>query len=159
MGIDIVMGVVLTGCISLNVGGGSVEKSSGVEFTEPAGSFERLPDTRADRAWLNRSNGNSISYLSTCNDPADPSLETATNELFAGLSDLKVVRSSRASFNGRDALTTEVEGKLEGVQTRIRAMVFKKNGCLYTVSYVGIPDAFVKDLHHFENFLQSFEAP
>jgi hypothetical protein len=149
----------LTGCISVSVGPKGAEKSKGVEFTPPKSPFESLNDAKADAVWINKKNGNSISYLSTCNDPADPTIETATRELFADLKDLNMIKSQTEQFHGREALLSEVEGKSEGVLTKINSLVFKKNGCLYTISLVGLAKSFEADKSQFEKFVAGFEAP
>ena len=148
-----------TACVSVNIAPKSGERSKGVDFRSPGSPFATLKDTRADGAWQNRENGNSISYFSTCHDPADPSLETVSRELFAELRDLKVLRQEQPSFNGREALDIEVEGKVEGVPTRIHALIFKKNDCTYTLSHIGLPRGFESDRKRFEDFLGSFQAP
>lgn len=149
----------MIGCVSINLGPGKGEKSRGVTYAAPAAPFQPLENKRADGAWQNKSNGNSISYLSTCNDPTDPSLESVTQDLFSGLSDLKIVTNYSRTFNGRDALESEVEGQLDGVPTRISSIVFKKNNCLYTLSYIGVARFFAEDKDKFEEFKKSFEAP
>lgn len=146
-------------CVSVNIPKGKIEKSKGVEFVAPTHPFERLDPAAADGAWQNKSNGNSISYFSSCGDPGDPSLETVSRELFSDLRNLKVLRSENLSFNGREALDSEVEGSLDGVPTRIHSLVFKKNGCLYTLSYIGVSRAFTSDQNQFEQFLRNFRAP
>lgn len=149
----------LAACVTVNIGGSKVERSKGVRVTLPAAPYEEIENTRADGAWKNPSNGNSISYLSTCNDPADPSLETATTELFSDLKNLVIKRQATTEFNGREALDSEVEGKIEGILTRVRSVVFKKNGCLYTLSHVGVAKTFDEDKSKFDQFLAGFEAP
>ena len=151
--------VLASGCVSVNIGGSKTERSKGVRVTEPASPYREIEGSRADGAWKNPSNGNSISYFSTCNESTDPSLETATNELFADLKNLVIKRQATTEFNGREALDSEVEGKMEGILTRVRSIVFKKNGCLYTLSHVGIAAKFDEDRKTFDGFLQSFEAP
>jgi len=148
-----------SGCVSVNIGGNKAERSKGVRVSVPAAPYEEIGGSKADGAWKNPANGNSISYLSTCNDPADPSLENATNELFSDLKNMVVKRQLTTTFNGREALDTEVDGKIEGLLTRVRAMVFKKNGCLYTISHVGMAAKFEEDRPKFEEFLKGFEAP
>jgi hypothetical protein len=151
--------LVLTSCITVSLGGSKAETSKGVRFAAPASPYREIEGSRADGAWKNPSNGNSISYFSTCNDPADPSLESATNELFSDLKNMVVKKQATTEFNGREALDTEVEGKMEGILSRVRSVVFKKNGCLYTISHVGIATKFEEDRPKFDQFLTNFEAP
>lgn len=149
----------VSACVSVNIGPKSGERSKGVSFNVPGAPYQNLKESQADGAWQNRRNGNSISYFSTCNDPADPPLEFAARELFNELKDMSVVRNGQATFNGREALDQEVEGKVDGIITRVRALVFKKNGCLYTLSYIGVPRAFEADRNVFNEFLRGFQAP
>jgi hypothetical protein len=149
----------LGGCVSINVGSSKAERSKNVSFQAPDAPFAVLKETHADQAWLNHRNGNSISYFSTCRDPADPSLENITQDLFSDLKDMKTIASDHISFSGREALKSEVEGTVDGVLTRIEALVFKKNDCSYTLSYVGLKSAFEADRAKFETFMKSFQAP
>ena len=150
----------LTGaCVSVNLGQGKAERSKGVQYTAPGGDFKPLSDTRADGAWQSKSTGNSVSYHSICNDPADPTLEIVSRELFSEMTDLKTIRSATTTFNGREALDMEIEGKVEGVPTRIHSMVFKRNDCIYTLTYIGLPKNYDGERANFANFLRSFQAP
>jgi hypothetical protein len=146
-------------CVSVNIGPKPGERSKGVEYNAPEKPYDKLKDTRADSAWQNTVNGNSISYFSTCNDPADPPLETVARDLFSELRDMIVIRENSKPFNSREALDMEVEGKVDGVPTRVRAVIFKKNGCTYTLSHIGVPRAFESDRPKFQTFIESFKAP
>ena len=158
LGICAILIATAVACVSVNIGPKGAEKSKGVDFSPPEKPFENM-NSNADGAWQNRTNGNSISYLSTCNDPADPALETVTRELFSGITELRTIQSKETTFNGREALDSEVIGRVDGVLTRVRAVVFKKNTCLYTISYIGVPKAFEEDRQRFDAFLGSFRAP
>jgi hypothetical protein len=157
------IGVLLTlatsGCISLNIGQQKGERSSGVRFDPPGFPFQPLEGGRADGAWQNRQNGNSISYLSSCDDPSDPALDLVMRDLFADFKDMKSLKRETTQFNGREAEVAEVEGLVDGVRTRVHAVVFKKNNCLYTLSYIGVAPSFEADHGRFEQFLGSFRAP
>jgi len=156
----ILMTGLTSACVSVNLGGGKgPERSKGAKFSAPGGPFQPLPKTPADAAWQNPSNGNSISYLSTCNESADPGLETATEEIIAVLGDTKTLTQRRYMFDGRAALDTEAEAKVEGVPTKIRTLVFKKNACLYTLSLLGVTQTFADDQKYFDQFVKGFSAP
>jgi hypothetical protein len=151
--------LVCVSCISVNVGFKPPASSKGVVFRSPASPFQPLSQTRADGAWKNKANGNSISFHSACQDPADPPLEAALKEMLGEIEDLKTIRNRTVSFNAREAIDSEVEGKLDGIPTRIRSLVFKKNDCLYTITHIGLPAFFEQDRERFEEFLGSFQAP
>lgn len=154
----------LSACVSVNLGPKGGERSREAEFSAPNapyGEFRASANQRqpADHAWQNTQNGNSISFFSTCHDPADPPLDTLAQELFAELSELQKIKSQVLTYNGREALDQEVEGKVDGVTTRIRAVIFKKNNCVYTITNVGLPKFFEADRLIFEQFLARFHVP
>lgn len=147
------------GCVSVNIGPAKTEKSEGVKLKAPARPFEKFEARGADQAWKSQSSGNLISYLSTCNDPADPSLETIQAELLAALEDVRVLRTSDRDFNGRRALNSEAEGLIDGVKTRLELLAFKKNNCTYSLTYLGLASRFDEERAQFQAFMNSFEAP
>jgi hypothetical protein len=149
----------MAGCVSVNIGPKSGEHSKGVDYQSPAEPYKTLKDATADRAWINKVSGDSISFFSTCNDPADPSLETVARDLFSGLSELNVGSQTQPTYNGREGLRMEVVGKVDGVPTQVSALIFKKNGCTYTLSHVGTTRTFGSDKNTFEEFLRNFHAP
>lgn len=148
-----------SGCISLNIGPKGPEKSAGAVAKPPPSTYTELKGVRADGAWRNSKSGNTISYLSTCNDPADPSLDMATDEVLSGLGPTKNLVQKKIEFEGREALDSEAEARVEGIPTKIHALLFKKNGCLYTLSLVGLAKSFEAGQADFENFVKGFTAP
>ena len=153
------IGATLTGCISVNLGPKTPEKSMNVAANAPSPPFQVLKGARADQAWQNPEDGNSISYLSTCNEQSDPSLEIATEEIVSGLGNTKTLSQKKSEFDGRDALDTIAEARVEGVPTKIHALVFKKNACVYTLSLIGLKKSFDRGEPYFAAFVKGFRAP
>ena len=149
----------LTGCISVNIGPKGPEKSKNVQIALPPANYKKLEGVRADGAWRDAKTGNTISFLSTCNEQADPSLEVATDEVLSGLGTTKTLSQKTLEFDGREALDSEAEAKVEGVPTKIRTLLFKKNACLYTLSLVGLTKSFAKGEKDFDTFVKGFQAP
>ena len=150
---------IAVGCVSVNIGDKKIRRSEGVSYRGPTLPFKALDGRGADQAWKNVTNGNMISYLSTCNDPADPTIENVQTELLSAFDGIHVKKSAARPFNGRQALNTEAEGLIDGVKTRIELLVFKKNDCTYTLTYVGPAVRFDQDQPQFQSFVNSFEAP
>jgi len=146
-------------CVSVSIAPKAGEQSTDVQFTPPSSPYESVDQPRADGAWQNSKNGNSISFFSSCNDPAEPTLEALSHELFSELGERKILRQRLINFNSREALMQEVEGKVDGVLTRIHAVLFRKNSCTYTLSFIGVPGAYESDRAVFEGFLNGFHAP
>lgn len=156
-------------CVSVNIGPAKVEKSSGVVFAEPTGNFKALEDGPADVAWNNSHTGSTIAFQSNCADTSDAPLESIATDLFAGFEQSKDLRNERISFDGREALDREIEGKVDGVSTRVRAIIYKKNRCSYVLTFVTLSKSLVADTANkaatngdatqFERFAASFKAP
>lgn len=162
--------VLSTACVSVNIGGGKVEKSDGVKFSEPSSGFKAIKNARADGAWNRASTGSTIAYQSSCGDTAESPLESLAEDLFAGFESGKRLKSERAPFDGREALDVEHEGKVDGVATRVRALIYRKNQCTYVLTFVTLPKSLVAatsskpdpsngDADEFAKFLSSFKAP
>ncbi len=149
----------LASCVTVNLGGGKTTTAQGVSYNQPQKPFEEIKLKDADHAWQNKDNGSTISYLSTCNDPADPGLLAARGDFLASLNSLKIVSENDSEFNGREALTTVAEGKVDGVNTRVELLLFKKNNCLYTLSFVALAKTFNDNHANYGEFVQSFKAP
>ncbi len=147
------------GCVSVKLGPHKTERSEGVRFSAPDKPFAQLEPRGADQAWKNPANGNLISYLSVCNDPADPDLETVRSEMLAALENARILSTVDRDFNGRRALSSEAEGAVDGVKTRLELLVFKKNNCTYSLTYLGLVNRFAEDRGRFQAFIDSFEAP
>jgi len=160
-------------CVSVNIGPGKVEKSDGVKFQAPAAGFRPIKKSEAksgaDSAWNNSATGSTIAYQSNCGDSAETSLDSIAEDLFVGFEQSKTLKKDRVPFDGREALDLEMEGKVDGVQTRVRAVVYRKNECAYVLTFVVLPTSLVADtknkpaasgdLSEFSKFISSFKAP
>lgn len=159
-GFTLITSVSLMGaCVSVNLPVQSNRPSSGVKFLQPKPPFEEITSVHADRAWQNTKNGNSISFLSECNDPNEPSLDSVQRDYYSDFSSLQISLAEDTKMDGRHAVRIEGAGLIEGVATQIRMVVFKKNGCLYTISFIGLQTAFAADRPEFDSFVGSFSAP
>lgn len=148
----------LSGCVSVNLGSGKPTRSKDVRFQAPNGSFKSISNANADQAWQNENTGNTISFLTEC-PPPESSLEGMTEE-FTGILKSKQIKSTKEDFfNGREALHTWTEGKLDGIPMKVHSLVLKKNGCSFLLTLVGRTKVFDQDQAEFDQFLKSFEAP
>jgi hypothetical protein len=148
----------LLGCVSVNVGPKQPKKSENVSFIAPASPYKEIRADNADKIWQSSKTGNTISYLSECNMTVDPTLQVIETEFLSALNSLVINKSEQRSFNEREAKVTNAFGKVDGVDVAISILVFKKNNCNYTISYVGKKTGFEPELSIFENFLKNFRA-
>jgi hypothetical protein len=148
----------LNSCISVSLSP-KITKSERVSFKAPPLPFESISSPEADQAWQDRKAGNLISFLTACKDQADPSLETIEKDLLSSVDSIKILKSESEFFDGRESHKTLAQGTVDGIPTKIQILVFKKNNCSYSLSYVGVEKSFDQDLPIFNKFLESFKAP
>jgi hypothetical protein len=148
-----------TGCVSVNLPGGTNKPASGVKYEEPASPFEKDPRKDVDQSWRNPKNGNVISYLSDCSDASDPSLDSIVQGVLGGLSDLNTESTETQTIQNREARRVLAGGKVDGVPTKIDLAVFKRNHCIYILTNVGVEKSFAQDRAAFNAFIKGFRAP
>lgn len=149
----------LMACVSVNLPTASGQKASDVVLAIPPKPFAEIKSKNADRAWLSEKFGNTISYISDCNNPVDPPVQQIESETLAVLNDLKIHSSKVVSYNLREASDTLAQGEVDGVKVKMRLVTFKKNNCSYSLVYGGVVEKFDEEVKFFESFLKNFKAP
>ncbi|MGE4133837.1 MAG: hypothetical protein AB7F86_19530 [Bdellovibrionales bacterium] len=147
------------GCVTVSMGTKSGKRASGVEYKEPMSPFERDSREDVDAAWKNTKNGNLISFLSDCQDPSDPPLDQIVGSVISDLSQLKIMNESSLTYQGRAAKRVHAAGTVDGVPSEIDLLAFKRNHCIYILTYVGVSSSFQENHETFDRFLQRFRAP
>ncbi|WP_295901902.1 hypothetical protein [uncultured Bdellovibrio sp.] len=145
--------------MSVQLPGGKVTSAKDVGFSAPGSPFKDMSGGNSDKAWISERTGNTISYLSECGSSSEPTLQQLETDSLGALSDLHILKSDEVSFNGRAARESISQGKIDGVPVQVALVVFKKNGCSYTLSYGGVEKQFSSEQKYFENFKQNFKAP
>jgi hypothetical protein len=115
--------------------------------------------TDVDAAWKNPKNGNVISYLSDCQDPNDPPLEQIVAGVLGALTDLKYENEESPMVQGRESRRVLASGKVDGVPTEIDLLAFKRNQCIYILTYLGVKKTFSENHRDFGQFIEGFKAP
>lgn len=146
-------------CVTVKLADNGGKKASGVTYSQPGKPFSEESRDDVDAAWKNAGNGNVISYISDCGDPSDPSLDHIVTGVLAGLAELKTLSSEAATMQGREARRVHASGKVDGVPTEIDMLAYKRNHCIYILSYVGVQKSFPEDRAAFGRFIQGFRAP
>lgn len=154
-----IMSLLLGSCVSVQLPGGKVTPAKGVGLKAPPLPFKEFVSDNTDKAWISEKSGNTISYLSECGNTNEPGLQQIESEALSSLTQIQQVKLEEITFNGRAARLSTHKGDMDGVPVQLSLLVFKKNGCSYTLSYGGRASRFQSEENHFKNFLQSFEAP
>lgn len=86
----------------------------------------------------------------------DSSLKNLTRHLFPGLQDTKVIDQKPFMLDGRGALQTVIDAKLDGVPVMVSMVVVKKDWCLFDFFLVSEKTQFARAFEDFETFFQGF---
>lgn len=154
-----VLALLASGCVSISLTDQNVERAEDVRYVEPPAPFEKESLPHVDRGWKNPKTGNAITFLSDCDPSTDPSLKALRSGVTSGLQEVEILSEDRGLYNGRASLRTRMESEVDGIKSLLDLMIFKKNGCIYILTYVGLKDSFQTDLPVFNRFLEDFEAP
>lgn len=151
--------LLFAGCVSVNLQQQEIKRADNVSFKPPSSPYERFSADHVDVAWKNQRNGNSISFISDCKSQTDPTLEAMTNGIISDFHNAKVLEQKEIFYNERTALRSTVACSVDGVPSRFDVLVFKKNGCLYILSYAAIDKTYDQDKFIFDEFVKGFVAP
>lgn len=155
----ILMTVTVSSCVSVELGPKRPARASGIRYDAPAKPFEKASADNVDEIWRNPRNGNALSFLSECNDPSDPSLHAIEQGVLSGLYPYNYVKQNDITYEGRAARRVQVKGVVDGVPSLVDLLVFKRNNCIYILSYVGLEQNHHQDEKTFETFISGFHAP
>jgi hypothetical protein len=140
-------------------GGGRVYHGGRTSFrTGPLGGrWERLTVEGPLVAFRDPASGGTVDVYARCEkDGDDVPLSALTGHLLIGFTERTVKEEKVVAMDGREALHTVVEAKLDGVPVALSLYVMKKDGCVWDLVYVTRPDRFEAGVPDFEAFVQGF---
>jgi hypothetical protein len=88
----------------------------------------------------------------------DVPLVALTNHLVAGTTERSVDLQEIVPFDGREALHTTMQAKLDGVRRAFDLYVLKKDACVYDFVYVAAPERAVQGVPEFHRFARGFRT-
>jgi hypothetical protein len=147
------------GCVSVQIVPPKPAAAKNVKYVAPPAPFVAFTSDEIDAGWKNSKKGSSISFKSICGESMDLPLEGIQQQMLYGIDSIKILKSVTMTYNEREALNSLVEGKVDGVDTKLELMILKKNRCTYMISYVALAKSFESDNKTFQTFLKNFEAP
>lgn len=147
----------LSACVSLKLSP-QTQRSNKVDYKSPEHPFAPTQSESADVAWIDQQTGNIISYQSICNESLDPDLDTILKKSTLGLTNKRILKRTSIDYNARKANRISVSGQVDGVDVRLEFVLFKKNACSYTLSFVGLPEHFNKAIDAFNQFVEGFKV-
>ena len=111
-----------------------------------------------DLAWARRDGGQLLAMNATCRNFGDPSLEVLTQHLLMGFTDREQKSQQPRTIDGRDALVSRYQAKLDGVEVELMLAVLKKNDCVHDFSYLAPRGHFDEAAPDFEKLIDDFTA-
>ena len=110
-----------------------------------------------DLAWHSDSKGAVMHVDSDCDPALDIPLTALRNHLMIGFTEREVVEEELVPMDGREALRTHLQAKLDGVPRDIFLQILKKNDCVYDFGLVTpLGSGFEQALADFDQLLAGF---
>lgn len=96
----------------------------------------------------------------SCDPALDIPLSALTNQILAGFTERAFLEQDVVPFDGREAMRTRVDAKLDGVPRSLALVVAKKDGCVYDLVLVAPPGPdFTAARPTWERAVETFHAP
>jgi len=86
----------------------------------------------------------------------DASLSVLTTHLHVGIAEKKIKKENPFMLDGRAALRSIVNGKVDGVEVVLDSVVIKKDNCLFDFVLVSKPSKYSGAVSDFEKFFEGF---
>jgi len=150
--------IALVSCVSVNLKPQSIKRSEGTKFTEPPPPFRVIENPSVDFAWQSSKTGNTLAYASECHNRSEITLDMMEQESLAAIMNARIMDSQTMEYNDREAKQIVAEGYVDGVAIKIAILLFKKNDCNYTLTFVGRKKHFDTEFNYFKKFKESFKA-
>lgn len=158
------LALVLSSSIGVGCGANSFDGNTyqGDGFTfrvpTPPPSWERLDVPGSALAFHDRDNRAVIAVGGRCHKDQDVPLRALTQHLFLQFTEREIESQQVLPFDGREAMRTVLDAKLDGVPQKFNVWVLKKDGCVYDLQLIAPPDRYASAAPTFEEFVRGFSA-
>jgi hypothetical protein len=130
-----------------------------LRFEQIPPEWRTIPISGADLAFRDDRHRGSVLIDVRCGErDGDAPLSVLTEHLIMGTTERSIETQATIPFDGREAMRTTLDAKLDGVPMRYDIYVMKKDGCVYDLVYVAPPEPFVAGEPAFERFVGSVHA-
>jgi len=138
---------------------GRVYHGEGFAFriTTPPEGWRQVQASDAAITFRNDAHRGAIMVNGRCGlDGDDVPLIALTNHLFLEFTDRDIESQHVVPFDGREAMHTVLDAKLDGVAMRYDVWVLKKDGCVYDLLYFAPPGDFASGRDDFLALVRGF---
>ena len=120
--------------------------------------WNQLKVSGNDLAFMSREGGFLLALNSTCKEHGDAPLEALTQHLLIGFTQREKLESQRIAVDGREGLVSRYVAKMDGVARELDLFVFKKDGCIFDISYIAPQGRGERWRGEFERMVEEFWA-
>lgn len=148
------------GCASTGLDGG-VYRGDGFAFRipDPPSHWRAVDAEQAALAYRDDPHEGMVLINARCGlESDDVPLQALTQHLFLQFTDRQITSQETVPFDGREAMHTVLDAKLDGVPMRYDVWVLKKDGCVYDLLYLAPPDRFDKGQASFRALVRGFRT-
>ena len=123
-----------------------------------SGDWKQIPEIQPGVVFKNKITEATIATESLCGGSfEDVPLTMLTNQLLAGMKDVKKTVQQDWMLGGREALYTEVMATLDGVPVSLDIVILKKDDCQFDFYAISLPEHHADTRDAFLNFVKGFE--
>ena len=90
----------LSNCVSVSLQKNELEPAKNVGYQIPLAPYEEIKLKSADKTWISKTTGNTLSFLSDCQKNSDPTLEQMLSDSVSVLDGLKISDNKELPYNG-----------------------------------------------------------
>ena len=127
----------------------------GYRVPAPPAGWQRL-GAEGDSFAYHNAGGGTMAANVTCDSGEDVPLDVFTNHLLFGIEQRQERARTPITVDGRGALRTRIDGRLDGVPVALELVVLKKDGCVYDLFLIAPPGALTAHQPAFDRFLAGF---
>jgi hypothetical protein len=129
------------------------------ELREIPDDWRRLNAEGTLLSFRDDAGGNTVAVNARCGKDADDvPLQSLTQHLFLQFTERQVTEQRLIQLAGREALSSELQAKLDGVSKHFIVVVLKKDGCVYDFLNISADAPDARDRETFERFVQGFST-
>lgn len=111
-------------------------KSEVISINFKQNGWSKIKADLADFAFKHRSSKSILLVNSLCRKYDRTTLEQLTDNILAGLQQIKITKQEERKLFGRSSLRSQAHGQLDGVTTNMLFEVVKRDRCIYDFALI-----------------------
>jgi len=151
------LGLLLAACTSTQVANGTFHSPKGYRVGIPGDGWRVEPAGKADLELARQTPPGGMLANATCEGASlGRSLPVLARQLTFGLTDRQTVESDAWTVGGRPAAHRVIQGRRDGVEVAVEAVVVRGQRCIHDFLYVAPLADFERGRGDFKVFVESF---